>query len=147
MGILQTIGQGVATFCRTVWNGLNAIWGLIVKVVTKLCSWAVSILGWLGKVATEFATLLAIGVVVLFIWIFGDDDDLDDETPDENDLGKQIGGRLGQPHKKIFIVKGVFNKNTQQIEKKTEIEATDRISADIKAQTGGDRFAEIEFED
>lgn len=146
MGILQTIGQGVATFCRTVWNGLKAVWGLIVKVVTKLCSWAVSILGWLGKVATEFATLLAIGVVVLFIWIFGDDDDLDDETPDEGDLGKQIGGKLGQPHKKI-IVKGVFNKNTQQIEKKTEIEATDKISSDIKAQTGGNRFAEIECED
>ena len=146
MGIIQTIGQGIATFCKTVWNGLKAIWGFIVKVVTTLCSWAVSILGWLGKVAVEFATLLAVGIVVLFIWIFGDDDDLDDETPDENDLGKQIGDKLGHPHKKI-IVKGVFNKNTQQIEKKTEIEATDRISADIKAQTGGNRFAEIECED
>lgn len=146
MGILQTIGQGIVTFCQTVWNCLKAIWDIIVKVVTTLCSWAVSILGWLGKVAYEFGTLLADVVVVLFIWIFGDDDDLDDETPDENDLGKQIGNKLGTPHKKI-IVKGVFNKNTQQIEKKTEIEATDRISADIKAQTGGNRFAEIECED
>lgn len=146
MGILQTIGQGIVTFCQTVWNSLKAIWDIIIKVVTTLCSWAVSILGWLGKVAYEFGTLLADLVVVLFIWIFGDDDDLDDETPDENDLGKQIGNKLGTPHKKI-IVKGVFNKNTQQIEKKTEIEATDRISADIKAQTGGNRFAEIECED
>lgn len=146
MGILQTIGQGIATFCTTVWNGLKAIWNFIVKVVTTLCSWAISILGWLGKVAAEFATLLAIGAVVLFIWIFGDDDDLEGETPDEHDLGNKIGEKLDKPHKKI-IVKGVFNKNTKKIENKTEIEATDKISTDVKQETDGKRFAEIECED
>lgn len=146
MGIIQTIGQGIATFCKTVWRGLEAIWDFIVKVVSTLCSWAVSILGWLGKVAVELGSLLAVGIVVLFIWIFGDDDDLDDETPEEKDMGKQIGTKLKQEHP-IIVVKGVFNKNTQQIENKTEIEATNRISADIKAQTRGNRFAEIECED
>lgn len=145
MEFFETIGQGIATFCKTVWNGLKAIWNFIVKVVTTLCSWSVSILGWLGEVALEFATLVTIGVVAIFIWIFGDDDDLEDETPGEGELGREIGDKLGKPHKKI-IVKGVFNKDTKQIEKKTEIEATDQISADVKSQTEGKRFAEIECE-
>ena len=115
MGIFQTIGQGIATFCKTVWNGLKAIWGFIVKVVSTVCSWAVSILGWVGKVAAEFATLLAIGAVVLFIWIFGDDDDLEDETDDETDLGNKIRGELNKPHKTV-IIKGVFNKEKNKCE-------------------------------
>lgn len=141
MEIFQTIGQGIATFCETVWNGLKAIWDFIGKVVTTLCSWTVSILGWLCEVALT----VTIGAVVLFIWIFGDDDNLEDETPDESDLGRQIGDRLGEPHP-IIIVKGVINKDTRQIEEKTVIEATEQISADVKNQIGGKRFAEIEYE-
>lgn len=146
MGIFQTIGQGIATFCKTVWNGLKAIWGFIVKVVSTVCSWAVSILGWVGKVAAEFATLLAIGAVVLFIWIFGDDDDLEDETDDETDLGNKIRGELNKPHKTV-IIKGVFNKEKNQLESKTEIEATDKISTDLKNTAEGKRFVEIQCED
>ena len=77
---------------------------------------------------------------------FESDDDLEGETPDEHDLGNKIGEKLDKPHKKI-IVKGVFNKNTKKIENKTEIEATDKISTDVKQETDGKRFAEIECED
>lgn len=142
MSIWSTIGQAISAFCTAVWKGLQAIWGIIKKVVSTLLSWAVSILGWFGKIAAY----LIIGIVVAFIWIFGDDDDLEDQDPAEKTLGENINEKLNNPKHKKIIIKGVFNKETGKVLDKTEIETTDTISSDVKKQTGGDRFAELEAE-
>lgn len=142
MSIWSTIGQAIGAFCTAVWKGLQAVWGLIKKVVSTLLSWAGSILGWFGKIAAY----LIVGVVVAFIWIFGDDDDLEGQDPSEKELGYKINNKLNNPNHKKIIIKGVFNKKTGEILDKTEIETTDTISSDVKKQTGGERFAELEAE-
>lgn len=141
MSIWSTIGQAIGTFCTAIWKGLQAVWGLVKKVFTTLLSWAGSILGWFGKVAA----CLIVGVVVAFIWIFGDDDELGPQDEPEDELGRKIGEALGKPHKKI-VIKGVFNKQTGKVSEKTEIEATDVISSEVKQQTGCERFSELEAE-
>lgn len=142
MSIWSTIGQAIGAFCTAVWKGLLAVWGLIKKVVSTLLSWAGSILSWFGRIAAY----LIIGVVVAFIWIFGDDDDLEDQDPSEVELGRKINDKLNNPEHKKIIIKGVFNKQTGQVIDKTEIETTNTISSDVKRQTGGERFAELEQE-
>lgn len=139
MSIWSTIGQAIGTFCTAIWKGLQAVWGLVKKVFTTLLSWAGSILGWFGEVAGS----LIVGVVVAFIWIFGDDDELGPQDEPVDELGRKIGEALGKPHKKI-VIKGVFNKQTGKVSEKTEIEATDVISSEVKQQTGCERFAELE---
>lgn len=141
MSIWSTIGQAIGTFCTAIWKGLQAVWGLVKKVFTTLLSWAGSILCWFGEVAAS----LIVGVVVAFIWIFGDDDELGPQGEPEDELGRKIGDALGKPHKKI-VIKGVFNKQTGKVSEKTEIEATDVISSEVKQQTGCERFAELEAE-
>ena len=142
MSIWTTIGDAISAFCTAVWKGLQAIWGIIKKVVSTLLSWAVSILGWFGKVAAY----LIVGVIVAFIWIFGDDDDLENQDPSEEELGNKINDKLNNPKHKKIVIKGVFNKQTKEVLNKTEIESTDTISSDVKKQTGGERFAELEAE-
>lgn len=105
MSIWSTIGQAIGTFCTAIWKGLQAVWGLVKKVFTTLLSWAGSILSWFGKVAA----CLIVGVVVAFIWIFGDDGDLKPQDKPEDDLGHKIGDALGKPHP-IIVIKGCFNK-------------------------------------
>lgn len=141
MGFFSTIGNAIGAFCSAVWKGLQAIWSLIKKTVSTLLSWAGSILGWLG----EIAAYLVIGVVVAFIWIFGDDDDLESSDSDEEELGNKIGRKLNDPNHKKIIIKGVFNKQTGELQKTTEIEATNSISTEVKQQTGNKRFAELEL--
>lgn len=141
MSIWSTIGQAIGTFCTAIWKGLQAVWGQVKKVFTTLLSWAGSILGWFGEVAGS----LIVGVVVAFIWIFGDDDELGPQDEPVDELGRKIGEALGKPHKKI-VIKGVFNKQTGKVSEKTEIEATDVISSEVKQQTGCERFAELEAE-
>lgn len=142
MSILSTIGQAISTFCIAVWKGLQAIWSLINKVISTLLSWAVSILGWFS----EIAAYLVVGVIVAFIWIFGDDDDLEAQNSSEKELGDKINDKLNNPKHKKIVIKGVFNKQTKEVLKQTELESTDSISSDVKRQTGGERFAELEAE-
>lgn len=142
MGIWATIGQAVGAFCTAVWHGLQAIWGIIKKVASKLLSWAGSIMGWFGKIAAY----LIVGIIVAFIWIFGDDNDLEEQESSEKELGDRINGKLNNPNHKKIIIKGVFNKQTGELVEKTEIESTDEISSEVKKQTGGERFAELEAE-
>ncbi len=142
MSILSTIGQAISTFCIAVWKGLQAIWSLIKKVISTLLSWAVSILGWFS----EIAAYLVVGVIVAFIWIFGDDDDLEAQNSSEKELGDKINDKLNNPKHKKIVIKGVFNKQTKEVLKQTELESTDSISSDVKRQTGGERFAELEAE-
>lgn len=142
MSILSTIGQAIRTFCIAVWKGLQAIWSLIKKVISTLLSWAVSILGWFS----EIAAYLVVGVIVAFIWIFGDDDDLEAQNSSEKELGDKINDKLNNPKHKKIVIKGVFNKQTKEVLKQTELESTDSISSDVKRQTGGERFAELEAE-
>ena len=144
--ILEDIGEAFGSFCSAVWKGLKAVWGFIKKVVSTLFSWTVAVIGWLANLAADVIALILAGVIITFIWIFGLDDDYESETQDEKNLGKQIGDKLGKPHKKI-VIKGVFNKNTKEIHKATEIEATEKISAEVKAQTGSSRFVEIQHEE
>lgn len=146
MGFFNTIGQGISTFCKTVWKGLQAVWGLVKKVVSTLFSWAGSVLNWAANLAADIITGITVGVIVAFIWIFGDDDDLEDEDSDETELGNKINEKLGNSHKKV-IIKGLWNKEQKKLVKETEIETTDRISSEVKQQTGGSRFAEIASED
>jgi len=147
MSIWNAIGQAIGTFCAAVWKGLQAVWGLIKKVVSTLLSWAVSILGWLAKLATNIVGAIIAGVIVAFIWIFGDDDDLEDETPDEGELGRKINEKLNNPTHKKVVIKGLWDKQKKELVQKTEIESTNTISSDVKEQTGGERFAEIESVD
>ena len=142
MSIWTTIGEAIGAFCTAVWKGLQAIWSIIKKVISTLLSWAVSILGWFGKIAAY----LIVGVIVAFIWIFGDDDDLENQDPAEEELGNKINDKLNNPNHKKIVIKGVFNKQTKEVLNKTEIESTDAISSDVKKQTGGERFAELEAE-
>ncbi len=142
---IQDIGGAIGTFCSTIWNGIKAVWNFIKKVVSTLFSWTVAVIGWLADLTSDIIALILAGVVITFIWIFGDDDDYESETPEEKNLGQQIGDKLDKPHKKI-IIKGVFNKQTKEIEKQTEIEATDSISTEVKSQTGSSRFVELEHE-
>lgn len=142
MSILSTIGQAIRTFCIAVWKGLQAIWSLIKKVISTLLSWTVSILGWFS----EIAAYLVVGVIVAFIWIFGDDDDLEAQNSSEKELGDKINDKLNNPKHKKIVIKGVFNKQTKEVLKQTELESTDSISSDVKRQTGGERFAELEAE-
>ena len=109
---------------------------------STLLSWAGSILGWFG----DIVAYLIVGVIVAFIWIFGDDDELDSQDDSEKDLGEKINDKLNNPKHKKIIIKGVFNKQTGKVSEKTEIETTDNISSEVKQQTGGERFAELEAE-
>lgn len=142
---IQDIGGAIGTFCSAVWNGIKAVWNFIKKVVSKLFSWTVAVIGWLAELATDIVALILAGIVITFIWIFGDDSDYEKETDDEKQLGKQISNRLGKPHG-IVVLKGVFNKQTKEILKQTEIEATESIPAEVKAQTGSSRFVELQHE-
>lgn len=142
MSILSTIGQAIGAFCVAVWKGLQAVWNFVKKVFSTLLSWTGSILGWFGNIAAY----LIVGVIVAFIWIFGDDDDLEKPEDSEKDLGNKINDKLNNPKHKKIIIKGVFNKQTGKVSEKTEIESTDTISSDVKQQTGGERFAELEAE-
>ena len=142
MSIWSTIGQAIGTFCSAIWKGLQAVWGLVKKVFSTLLSWAGSILGWFG----DIVAYLIVGVIVAFIWIFGDDDELDSQDDSEKDLGDKINDKLNNPKHKKIIIKVLFNKQTGNVSEKTEIETTDRISSEVKQQTGGERFAELEAE-
>lgn len=142
MGFFSTIGNAVGAFCAAVWKGLQAMWSFINKVVSTLLTWAGAILNWLCSVVG----MLIVGVIVAFIWIFGDDDDLEDEDGDEKKLGEQIGRKLNDPTRKKIVIKGVFNKETGELLNKTEIESTNTISTEVKQQTGNKRFAELEIE-
>lgn len=140
MSILSTIGQAVGTFCAAIWKGLQAIWGSIKKVFSALLSWLESILDWFCDVVAY----LVVGVIVAFIWIFGDDDELQKQDTSEIELGNKINDKLNNPSHKKIVIKGVFNKKTKEVMEKTEIESTDKISSDVIRQTGGERFAELE---
>lgn len=146
MGFFSTIGQGISTFCVTVWKGLQAVWELIKKVVSTLFSWTKSVLNWAANLAMDIVDGITAGIIVAFIWIFGDDEDLEDEDSDEKGLGEKIGEKLGDPNHNKVIIKGLWNKQQKKLVKETEIETTDRISSDVKQQIGGSRFTEIASE-
>lgn len=141
MGIFSTIGQAIGTFCAAVWKGLQAIWSLIKKVVSTLFDWAVSVLGWAVGLAADIVAGIIAGTIIAFIWIFGDDDEMEGEDDDEKNLGQKIGEKLGTKHP---VIKGVWDKQKKALLKETEVEATNTISSSVKTKTGGSRFAELE---
>ena len=148
MSFFETIGRGIDAFCSLVWEGLKAIWEGIKKVLSIILDWTISIVKWLAKAALGLAAGIVAGIIVFFIWIFGPDDDneLDNPTPGEETLEKELKKRFADPNKKIITVKGVFNKNTGEIHKNTEIEASNSIDSSVLKQTGGSRFAELQGE-
>lgn len=146
MGFFTTIGKGIDALCGLVWRGLQALWSIIKKVFSKIVEWTLSIVGWLAKVAVKVAAATVAAVVVFFIWIFGEDDGLESQTGSESTLENNIKDKLNDPNRKIIVVKGVFNKDTQKIEGDTEIEASNTISSQVINQTGGNRFAELQAE-
>lgn len=147
MGFFSTIGSGIDYVCGLVWRGLKAIWSVIKKIVSVLIDWTVSIVKWLTKAAAKVAGAIIAAVVVFFIWIFGDDGNggIDPPTGGETNLGEEIKNKLGGDHK-VIVVKGVFNKDTNSLEGETEIERSNKISSEVKQQTGGNRFAELQVE-
>lgn len=148
MSFFETIGRGIDAFCSLVWKGLQAVWGLIKKVVSTIIGWTISIVGWLGKAAIGLSAAITAGVIVFFIWIFGDDEDgeLEPQNGGESQLENELKKKLNDPTRKIITVKGVFNKQTGEVHKNTEIESSDNISTSVTEQTGGSRFAELQAE-
>lgn len=142
---IQDLGGAIETFCSDIWNGIKAVWNFIKKVVSKLFSWTGAVINWLAELATDIVALILAGIVITFIWIFGDDSDYEIETDHEKNLGKQLSNKLDEPHK-IVVLKGVFNKQTKEMLKQSEIEATESIPAEVKAQTGSSRFVELQHE-
>ena len=149
MPFFETIGRGIDAFCSLVWKGLQAVWGLIKKVVSTIIGWTISIVGWLVRAAIGLSAAITAGVIVFFIWIFGDDEDgeLEPQNGGESQLGRELGKRLNDPNRPIITVKGVFNKQTGELHKNTEIESSNNISTSVTEQTGGRRFAELKAEE
>lgn len=142
MGIFSAIGQAVSTFCTAVWKGLLAIWDLVKKVVSTLFSWAISVLAWAAELAVDIVAGITAGIIVAFIWIFGDDSDYETQDPGEVELGRQLSQKLDGEHKKI-VINGLWDKQKKELVKGTKIETTNAISSDVKKQTGSSRFAEL----
>lgn len=149
MGLLELladIGESLVDFGKGVWQSLVALWDLIRKVVTRLLSWTASILGWFLNVVGQLTELILKGVVVAFIWILGRLDGVPEQDETEKTLAGSIAGKLNNPDHPIVVIKGVLNKKTGMLESRSELESSSSISADVLAQTGNQRFAELKAE-